>query len=98
MKDAKHTEGPWRVETLGDEVWVVAGQPYDENYGLCEIAHVVSNDGNMQPLNRAADAHLIAAAPAMLAALESIENDDGRIPEAIWKMRNEALSKARGET
>ena len=30
-------------------------------------------------------------------ALASIENDDGRIPQAIWDMRNAALAKARGE-
>ena len=33
----------------------------------------------------------------LLAALESIENDDGRIPQAIWDMRNAAIAKARGE-
>jgi hypothetical protein len=32
----------------------------------------------------------------LLAALESIENDDGRIPQAIWDMRNAAIAKARG--
>jgi uncharacterized membrane protein len=31
----------------------------------------------------------------LLAALESIENDDGRIPQAIWDMRNAAIAKAR---
>ena len=39
---------------------------------------------------------LLAAAPIMLEALENIENDDGSIPEEIWKMRNAAITKARG--
>ncbi|MEO8824096.1 MAG: hypothetical protein ABI366_11040 [Ginsengibacter sp.] len=36
---------------------------------------------------------LIAAAPDLLEALRSIENDDGGIPETIWKMRNDAIYK-----
>jgi hypothetical protein len=30
-----------------------------------------------------------------ISELASIENDDGRIPETIWNMRNAALEKAR---
>lgn len=44
-----------------------------------------------------ANAFLMAAAKDMKAALESIENDDGRIPEAIWDLRNKALAKAEGK-
>ncbi len=43
------------------------------------------------------DAYLIEAAPDMLEALLSIENDDGTIPAAIWDLRNKAIAKARGE-
>ena len=39
---------------------------------------------------------LLAAAPELLEALENIENDDGSIPETIWKMQNAAITKARG--
>ncbi|WP_299153122.1 hypothetical protein [uncultured Christiangramia sp.] len=39
------------------------------------------------------DAKLIAAAPKMYEALKSIENDNGNIPEAIWKLRNEAIKE-----
>lgn len=35
-----------------------------------------------------------AAAPELLEALESIENDNGSIPQAIWDMLNAAISKA----
>lgn len=41
--------------------------------------------------------NLLAAAPLLLEVVRSIENDDGHIPAAIWKLRNEALAKARGE-
>lgn len=34
---------------------------------------------------------LIAAAPKMYEVLKSMENDNGSIPEAIWKLRNEAI-------
>ena len=39
---------------------------------------------------------LFAAAYDLLAALESIENDAGQIPAAIWEMRNAAIARARG--
>lgn len=42
------------------------------------------------------EASLLAAAPQLLEALENIENDDKRIPIAIWYMRCEAIKKAKG--
>lgn len=41
------------------------------------------------------NASLIAAAPDLLEALQSIENDANTIPESIWKMRNDAIKKAK---
>lgn len=41
-----------------------------------------------------ADAHIIAASKDLLEALQSIENDDGHIPEPIWELRNKAIKKA----
>jgi len=40
------------------------------------------------------DVILNSAAPDMLEALKSIENDDNHIPKAIWEMRNKAIAKA----
>ena len=41
-----------------------------------------------------ANAVLISAAPDLLEALISIENDDNSIPKAIWDLRNAAIKKA----
>jgi len=40
------------------------------------------------------DVVINSAAPDMLEALKSIENDDNHIPKAIWEMRNKAIAKA----
>ena len=37
------------------------------------------------------------AAPELLEALKSIENDNGSIPAKIWGMRNRAIAKAKGK-
>ena len=41
-----------------------------------------------------ANMRLYAAAPELLEALMSIENDNNSIPESIWEMRNKAIEKA----
>ena len=43
-------------------------------------------------------ANLFAAAPDLLEALKSIENDCGCIPAAIWDLRNKAIAKAEGRS
>ncbi|MEO1103521.1 MAG: hypothetical protein AAFW98_07290, partial [Pseudomonadota bacterium] len=49
-------------------------------------------------LETRANRRLIAAAPDMLAALENLENDDGKaVPESTRKMVQDAITKARGE-
>ena len=44
-----------------------------------------------------ANMHLIAAAPEMYDLLNSIENDDGKIPAFLWDKIQSALAKARGD-
>jgi len=41
---------------------------------------------------------VIDVAMTMYEVLETLENDDGSIPEFVWEMRNAALAKARGES
>lgn len=80
----KHTPRPWH---------------FHKHYGV--MSHGERNDfGEPIPVAtevRYEDGPLISAAPDMYEALSAIENDDGSIPPAIWKMRNNALAKARGE-
>lgn len=82
MSDTKWTPGPWPIE--GGRTVAI---PFRGKYGSAlAFAGTVAN------------ANLIAAAPMLYEALSNIENDDGRIPKAIWDMRNAALAAARGES
>jgi hypothetical protein len=89
-----HTQGPWYFWTDGD---------------ICEV--IPSEDPNETPLcfvDRPSDAHLIAAAPDLLAAaLEAIaawdmeedtpeHNQRDRLDAAIGMMRA-AIAKSRGD-
>jgi hypothetical protein len=57
---------------------------------------LVSLCGNKKNEEAVANARLISAAPDLLHALMSIENDDNSIPKKIWDMRNKAIAKALG--
>jgi len=92
----KYTPGPWR--------WLKAssanGPKTDGLYGPNNEPVVEGrwcNDGtaDAEP-STPANGALISAAPDLLEALKSIENDDERIPASIWEMRNAAISKAEG--
>lgn len=97
---SNHTPGPWDAETAYDTGELVP----IENSGLVLV--VMSATGDVAYIANALDpvevqnanARLIAAAPDLLEALTNIENDDGRIPSTIWKMRNDAIAKATGTT
>lgn len=76
---AKHTPGPWKVESDGRGPYVVAdGEP-------CRICTIecksFKTNGGPQDW---ADAHLIAAAPDLLAALEAIIKADDLDPRT-WE-------------
>lgn len=101
IMENKWTPGPWFATSVGDkhsndgngpDFWLIDAVPFpNQETAVAELCH--------KPGNKAeANAHLIAAAPDMAETLQNIENDDGRIPETIWEMRNAALAKARGET
>jgi hypothetical protein len=67
----KHTPGPWVVENVSDRMlWVGASRA--ERYGLQTVIVGIAIEG-LTPEARAikeANAHLIAAAPDLLAACE----------------------------
>ncbi len=54
-------------------------------YGGCLIA---------ESIYRKKDVALISAAPDMLEAWQSLENNDNSIPPAIWEMVQNAIKKA----
>lgn len=63
-----------------DQIIIIVGEPSKRN-GQANI--------HWEP-----NANLIAASKDLLEALQSIENDDGHIPTAIWELRNKAIKKA----
>lgn len=79
-------DGLWNVVEVGAPAWRVP------------VAVVDAANDHDPPTRRQAEwtARLIASAPDLLEALRSIENDDGRIPAAIWELRNAAIAKALG--
>jgi hypothetical protein len=90
MNTTQHTPGPWFAvvtdTTCGGEpaIWEIA----DRNGG------VVAEDISYNPAN----AHLIAAAPEMLDALEwAVETADSEQYEASWyASARAAIAKAKG--
>jgi hypothetical protein len=83
---AAHTPGPWTaILSAGDDPWMVAAE--------MPVARVPDYSGNAE-----ANARLIAAAPALLAALEKIEANAAESPEWIRRVTGAALQLARGKT
>lgn len=86
-----HTPGPWRIEENNDQgnIDILSN---DDIYSF----YIAEVWGGMRA--QKANAHLIAAAPALLEALENLENDDNSIPSHAWDMVQSAIAKAKGET
>ena len=69
----------------------------EPQYAVCDASgRVVAYIADSYSGYKMGAVRLLAAAPELLEALENIENDGGSIPEEIWKMRNAAITKARG--
>lgn len=88
---SKHTPGPWRSGKWGASIIAstpiqggINGSDAVESYGGHLIAESIS-ECNMT---------LIIAAPDLLAALQNLENDDGKIPEHAWALIQSAIAKA----
>ena len=87
---ATHTPGPWYSQpTAGHEMHGQSAIASEANGKTVAIAY----DGK-------ADAHLLAAAPDLLAALRVIAEDgkrNGWIPSFHWGEARAAIAKAEGE-
>ena len=95
MKRFKGTKGEW---TLQSEKAKKGCYPsfelmidFSKNLRACVSLFCSEETPTEEEL---ANTKLIASAPQLLEALLSIENDNGLIPEAIWDLRNKAISKA----
>ena len=88
----KHTQGPWKLILHGNEKY-----PYPLSMHTQDDAIWIASDGRVSSL---ANAHLIAAAPDLLAALESAVEWDSHDDEgepAVWlEQARAAIAKARG--
>ncbi len=99
MSETKFTPGPWRVRAH-------TSQPNDrvvvDTFGG-SVACVYRDMGENEP-PREANAHLIAAAPDLYAALEALHRATAILPASMDEpgspqaLARAALAKARGET
>lgn len=98
MSEAKHTPGPWKV----DKNMIRAVDPLTSIACICDVAWPL---GNRQECPEA-NAHLIAAAPEMLDALEYLlkqceENERNNmnymgVSEFAKERASKAIQKAKG--
>ena len=95
----KWTKGPWPIKPTGDFKRIVIGDGLVDGPGGYEVAEVYSDDCDRD--EAMANAHLIAAAPDLYAALELIRNNEvvrAVCPSPLWGKMADAMIKARGET
>lgn len=100
MNEKNWTPGPWvAYENAGDKCFYVAqqdGAPYTPDYSdVCGL-ECRTWSGERTIVQRA-NAHLIAAAPELLAACEAAEWNSLDLPDFVVKQLRDALAKARGE-
>lgn len=96
MIQTKFTPGPWFLDPL----WSQDGNYYPilskkEWNGNCWIAEAKGDNVSPAKTNEEimANAKLIAAAPEMFEFIATLENDDKKIPDWLWKKRNEIIKK-----
>jgi hypothetical protein len=108
----KHTPGPWIIATptQGYEVCTMHGLPPQPTEDGCGQTWVYVRPETLfrddkwhwpDEAEQLANAHLIAAAPDLLAALESMRDHPtiaAVCPSPLWAQMVNAILKARGET
>jgi hypothetical protein len=93
----KHTPGPWRVSSDEDGVSIRMGSTL-RDLSYYDNADLWTCESDEEDEAAMANAHLMAAAPDMLEALENLENDDGTtMPPSAWELVQTAIAKAKGE-
>jgi hypothetical protein len=84
-----HTPGPWEILTTNGKTYVVTNalsQPF--------VGQVIAGPTTCPDWE--SNAHLIASAPDLLAALELIYSNAGESPEWIRSRIGPAIAKAKG--
>ena len=92
---SKHTPGPWQIDWYicrekGKELWRV---PRSIGPACADHDHWAGNHITVD----AADAHLIAAAPDLLEALQDMVSDHASLSDATLACARAAIAKATGE-
>ena len=99
---AKFTNGPWsKARSVQFEVtnesndWNEPAwcEVVDKNGMVTAIVPTLKVTDTEMDANR----NLISCAPEMYDILDSIENDNGQVPEFMWDKIQSILAKARGE-
>ena len=98
MSETKFTKGPWGIEYDGHEANIIGPVPYTSDQR--DIAYVNSEVGDIDGfacgVTAQANAHLIAAAPELYAALAELVRIH-KTSHVTWDDAELALAKARGE-
>ena len=81
--EKKFTKGKWHNLEYRVDVDIADGLS-----GICEMSNW------MDKKEMEANAKLIAAAPEMIDILSTIENDNGGIPDWLWKRIKDVIKKA----
>lgn len=92
MKNFKGTPGPWEVDEVLRNTLDVATITANVNKKVCDLAAYEFRNCSIEETN--ANALLISKAPEMLEMLETLENDNGAIPELIWNKIQNLIKEA----
>ena len=93
----KHTRGPWKVLDHDEDHITITDA--EQSYGIC-----ILNEGSSESRSAmVANAHLIAALPDMLVALERARVfftavQESQMPSGLMVQIEQAIGKARGES
>ena len=92
----EHTPGPWEIEDHYHFSYRWISGP--EHSQLAQVVWCMEDEDRSPECE--ANAHLIAAAPDLLEALEALVLDESKeyIPTRLWDAARAAIAKAKGQT